>query len=138
MSYAGFISMLCSCYVMPDLQSADHRPPSPSSPNHAPSIKLIRPTLRNRPSSSKGLHAAASMDNMFDDMHRERASPVPRPPSRSKAGGIPRPSSRSGVRPSSRTGMVRTDVRTPGNHPRKQRLSRSAQPSPSHRYGVFR
>ena len=125
--------MLFGWCVLSDLQRAE--PTSPSSPNHAPSIRLIRPTMRGRPGSSKGLRAAASMDNMFEDSQQERASPIPRPPSRTGSRGIPRPSSRSGVRPASRSGMSRTDVRTPGlsAHPRRQRLSRSAQPSPAHR-----
>lgn len=126
---------------LPDLQN--NEPTSPTSPNHTPSIRLIRPTLRGRPVSSKGLRAASSMDNMFEESHKERASPVPRPPSRTGSKGIPRPSSRTGVRPSSRTGVrpssrtgvARTDVKTSGaaTHARKQRLSRSAQPSPAHR-----
>jgi hypothetical protein len=122
----------CVCVYWSDLPK---RAASPSSPNHAPAIKLIRPTVRGRPASSKGLRAASSMDNMFEDSQRERASPAPRPPSRSDARGVARPSSRSGVRPASRSGMARSDVRTSGlsSHPRRQRLSRSAQPSPAHR-----
>lgn len=133
------ISPLPACCVnnacpLPDLQNSDQQPTSPSSPNHAPCIRLIRPTLRGHPGSSKGLRAASSMDNMFEESHRERASPAPRPPSRSGARGIPRPSSRSALRPSSRSGTARTDVKTPvPNHAKKQRLSRSAQPSPAHR-----
>lgn len=119
-----------------DLQNSN-RAASPSSPDHTPSIRLIRPTLRHRPSSTKGLRSATSMDNMYDSS--ERASPAPRPPSRSGSKGIPRPSSRTavrpasrtGVRPSSRTGVARADAKSVPSH-RRQRISRSAQPSPAH------
>lgn len=71
------------------------------------------------------------MDNMFEES--ERASPLPRPPSRSGgvAKGIQRPSSRSGVH-SSRTGVARKiSASTLPVH--AKRISRSAQPSPAHR-----
>lgn len=107
---------------------------SPPSPSHAPSVRVIRPTVR-KPQTSRGqqLRAASSMDNMYDDS--ERASPLPRPPSRtgtSASSGVPRPSSRSAMRPSSRTGM-RPERKASGQASRSGRLSRSAQPSPSQR-----
>ena len=110
---------------------------SPTSPG--PAIKLTRPTVRRTHTGpAKGLRPASSMDNMYDE-DSERTSPYPRPPSRTGSstlgGGIPRPTSRTGVRPSSRTGMSKTDRKTASlaGHNRGQRFSRSAQPSPSHR-----
>lgn len=111
-----------------DIRTSDNRASSPTSPDHAPSIRLTRPTVRGRPGSSKGLRPAASLDNMYEES--VRASPAPRPPSRSGSRGIPRPSSRSGARPSSRTGTARTTESSLST--KKHRISRSAQPSPAH------
>ncbi|XP_064397669.1 CLIP-associating protein 1-B-like [Halichondria panicea] len=108
-----------------------HRPTSPPTASHVPSVRLIRPTIRSprRAESSKVLRSASSMENMIDK-DGTSTSPIPRPPSRTEV-------HRSNVRPASRTGVrgglekrsSGHDLKRPAS--RSGRLSRSCQPSPA-------